>query len=112
MMKIYCIFFLLNWPTYFGFVLKITEIAYAQITQYGMNEKVGNVSFQMPKPGEMALDKPYSEYTAQLIDNEVRDLIDRAHKRTRALLDEHKENVIKVNFISPFYITNLNGWMI
>ncbi|XP_072753325.1 mitochondrial inner membrane m-AAA protease component AFG3L2 [Anoplolepis gracilipes] len=75
---------------------KITQIAYAQITQYGMNEKVGNVSFEMPKPGDMALDKPYSEYTAQLIDNEVRDLIDRAYKRTRALLNEHKENVIKV----------------
>lgn len=75
---------------------KITEIAYAQITQFGMNEKVGNVSFQMPKPGDMALDKPYSEYTAQLIDNEVRELIDKAHKRTRTLLNEHKDNVIKV----------------
>lgn len=79
--------------------LKITEIAYAQITQFGMNEKVGNVSFQMPKPGDMALDKPYSEYTAQLIDNEVRELIDKAHKRTRTLLNEHKDNVIKVTII-------------
>lgn len=76
--------------------MKITEIAYAQITQFGMNEKVGNVSFQMPKPGDIALDKPYSEYTAQLIDNEVRDLINRAHKRTQDLLNEHKDNVIKV----------------
>lgn len=94
------IFYLIELSVYFGFILKITEIAYAQITQYGMNEKVGNVSFQMPKPGDMALDKPYSEYTAQLIDNEVRDLIDRAHKRTRTLLNEHKENVIKVKTIS------------
>ncbi|XP_014470355.1 PREDICTED: AFG3-like protein 2 [Dinoponera quadriceps] len=75
---------------------KITEIAYAQITQFGMNDKVGNVSFQMPKPGDMVLDKPYSEYTAQLIDNEVRQLIDSAHKRTRTLLSEHKDDVIKV----------------
>ncbi|XP_011160232.1 AFG3-like protein 2 isoform X2 [Solenopsis invicta] len=75
---------------------KITKIAYAQITQYGMNEKVGNVSFEMPGSGEMVFDKPYSEHTAQLIDNEVRELIERAHKRTLALLNEHKEDVIKV----------------
>jgi len=82
-------------PSFF----KITQIAYSQVTQFGMNEKVGNVSFQMPKPGDMVLDKPYSEYTAQLIDNEVRELIDNAHKRTRALLNEHKEDVMKVSKI-------------
>jgi len=85
--------------------LKITQIAYSQVTQFGMNEKVGNVSFQMPKPGDMVLDKPYSEYTAQLIDNEVRELIDNAHKRTRALLNEHKEDVMKVRRI--FILTYL-----
>lgn len=91
-----------NCSIYFLLFLQITGIAYAQIIQYGMNEKVGNVSFQMPKPGDIALDKPYSEYTAQLIDNEVRDLIDRAHKRTRALLNEHKEDVIKVRIYRLF----------
>ncbi|XP_018369657.1 PREDICTED: AFG3-like protein 2 isoform X2 [Trachymyrmex cornetzi] len=75
---------------------KITKVAYAQITQYGMNEKIGNVSFEMPNAGEMVFDKPYSEHTAQLIDNEVRDLIEKAHKRTLALLTEHKEDVIKI----------------
>ena len=75
---------------------KITESAYAQVIQYGMNEKVGNVSFQMPQPGEMSFDKPYSEHTAQLIDSEVRELIERAHVRTHDLLTEHKENVLKV----------------
>ncbi|XP_011695717.1 PREDICTED: AFG3-like protein 2, partial [Wasmannia auropunctata] len=75
---------------------KITKVAYAQITQYGMNEKVGNVSFEMPGSGEMVFDKPYSEHTAQLIDNEARELIDKAHKRTLELLNNHKEDVIKV----------------
>lgn len=75
---------------------KITQSAYAQIVHYGMNEKVGNVSFDMPQPGEMVLDKPYSEKTAELIDFEVRELIKSAHVSTTELLTSHKENIIKV----------------
>lgn len=75
---------------------KVTQSAYAQIVQFGMNEKVGNVSFDMPQPGEAVLDKPYSEETAQLIDNEVRILISNAYKHTFNLLTERKEQVLKV----------------
>ncbi|KAG8278019.1 AFG3-like protein 2 [Homalodisca vitripennis] len=67
-----------------------------QVVHFGMNEKVGNVSFDMPQPGEMVLEKPYSESTAQLIDQEVRVLIDRAHKHTTDLLTQHKDDVAKV----------------
>lgn len=75
---------------------KVTQSAYAQVVHYGMNEKVGNVSFDMPQPGEQVLEKPYSEETAQLIDSEVRVLIGTAYKSTHELLTLHKEKVLKV----------------
>jgi AFG3 family protein len=50
---------------------RITKLAYAMVTIYGMNEKVGNVSFNDPQ-GEYQFNRPYSEKTSELIDNEVR----------------------------------------
>ncbi|CAF0841449.1 unnamed protein product [Brachionus calyciflorus] len=75
---------------------KVTQLAYAQVVHYGMSEKVGNVSFETPQPGEMAFDKPYSEHTAQIIDEEVRSIIDTAFNRTFKLLTEKKPDVEKI----------------
>jgi AFG3 family protein len=75
---------------------KVTRSAYSQITQFGMNAAVGHVSFEQPQPGEMVFDKPFSEATAQLVDEEAKKMIDRAMLRTIELLTLHKENVIKV----------------
>jgi len=75
---------------------KITESAYAQVVRYGMNAKVGNVCFDMSQPGEPIFSKPYSEETAQIIDNEVRALIKEAHVKTTSLLEKHRSDVEKV----------------
>ncbi|KAJ6628041.1 AFG3-like protein 2 [Pseudolycoriella hygida] len=75
---------------------KVTQSAYSQIVRYGMNEKVGTVSFETGQPGDPQFSKPYSEHTAQMIDDEVRILIKEAHKRTTELLVKHKPEVEKV----------------
>jgi len=71
---------------------QITRIAYAMVTVYGMNEKVGNVSFYDPQQ-ETSFTKPYSEETSKLIDEEVRKLIDESYERTKKLLNEKKHQV-------------------
>merc|ERR1712241_390975 len=75
---------------------KVTKSAYGQITQYGMNETVGHVSFEQPQPGEMVFDKPFSEATAQMIDEEAHKMINTAMERTINLLTEKKDLVEKV----------------
>lgn len=72
---------------------QITRIAYAMVTVYGMNDKVGNISFYDPQQ-ETSFTKPYSEETSKLIDEEVRKLIDEAYERTKKLLTDKKEKVI------------------
>ena len=74
---------------------QITKIAYSMVTTYGMNEKVGNISFYDPNQ-ENYFTKPYSEETGKMIDEEVRKLIDSAYVKTKQLLVEKREEVEKL----------------
>ncbi len=74
---------------------QITRIAYAMVTTYGMNDKVGNVSFYDPQQ-ETTFTKPYSEETSKIIDQEVRKLIDEAYIKTKKLLTEKRAEVEKL----------------
>jgi cell division protease FtsH len=71
---------------------QVTKMAYSMVTVYGMNDKVGNVSYYDPAQ-ENAFQKPFSEETGKMIDEEVRKLIEVAFERTKALLTERKKEV-------------------
>ncbi|MBT6438502.1 MAG: ATP-dependent zinc metalloprotease FtsH, partial [Flavobacteriales bacterium] len=76
---------------------KVTKQAYAMVSIYGLNEKVGNRSYyDSSGQSEYSFQKPYSEQTAELIDNEVSILIEKMYQRTLKLLSDNKENLIKL----------------
>ncbi len=70
---------------------KVTKQAYAMITIYGLNSKIGNVSYyDSTGANEYGFTKPYSEKTAQIIDEEVSKLIETAYARAKDLLTKNK----------------------
>lgn len=71
---------------------QVTRMAYSMVSIYGMNEKIGNVSFYDPQ-NENGFQKPYSEETGKLIDDEVRTLAEKAYARVKKLLTEKMEAV-------------------
>ena len=71
---------------------RMTKMAYAMVTYYGMSEKVGNLSFYNMTDG-YDLTKPYSEKTAELIDAEAKAIVDQVTERTRKLLTENWEGL-------------------
>ncbi|MFH4982024.1 hypothetical protein AB6A40_008733 [Gnathostoma spinigerum] len=75
---------------------KITQMAYSQVVKFGMSSKIGPLSFQTAQPGDLTFDKPYSEATAQMIDQEVRELVNSALTRTRELLLSKQVDIEKV----------------
>lgn len=74
---------------------RLTKMAYAMVTYYGMSEKVGNLSFY-DSTGSRGYDltKPYSEKTAELIDQEVKRIIAEVHDQTKAILEQNKDGFL------------------
>jgi cell division protease FtsH len=72
---------------------RITKLAYSIVSVYGMNPKVGNVSFFDSKQSDYNFTKPYSERTAETIDEEVRKLVDGAYQRVKNLLLKRREEL-------------------
>lgn len=75
---------------------KVTKLAYAQITRYGMDHVVGPVSFEENDSTGFPSARVYSEATAQTIDSRVNNLIAEALDRTRKLIKEHEKHLIAV----------------
>lgn len=71
---------------------KVTKQAYAMVSIYGLNERVGNISYY-DSQGRDAFTKPYSDDTARVIDEEVSKLIETQYQRALKLLAENKEKL-------------------
>ncbi|MBO5672395.1 MAG: ATP-dependent zinc metalloprotease FtsH [Alistipes sp.] len=72
---------------------RTTKIAYAMVAYYGMSPKVGNVSFYDTTGQRDTFTKPFSERTSELIDAEVRRIVDEAVELTRSIIAAERENI-------------------
>ena len=96
---------------------RITKMAYAMVVDYGMSAKVGQVSFNLSGEGNQPVfNRPYSDSTAQAIDEEVRNLISEAHRRAhtlltqkRSLLDEMAHALLEQEVLGPEDLVKLLG---
>ena len=75
---------------------RTTKMAYAMVAYYGMSPAVGNISFFDGTGQRDVFTKPFSERTAELIDAEVRRLVDEAVELTRRIIDEERANIEKL----------------
>ncbi|NLJ42942.1 MAG: ATP-dependent zinc metalloprotease FtsH, partial [Bacteroidales bacterium] len=76
---------------------KITKQAYAMVSYFGMSEKVGNISFyDSSGQSDFGFTKPYSEKTAELIDREVKEIIEESYKRAQSVLKEHMKGLTEL----------------
>ena len=97
---------------------RITKMAYAMVTDYGMSERIGTVSFNLADRDDEQplLGKPYSDATARAIDEEVRSIVDEARgraadllRRKRDHLDRMAEMLLEQEVLGPEALLRLLG---
>lgn len=72
---------------------RVTKMAYGMVTIYGMNPTLGHISYYDSQPSEIMATKPYSEATAQLIDQEVQKIVRQAYERVKSLLESRRKEL-------------------
>lgn len=76
---------------------RVTKQAYAMVTVFGLNERLGNLSFyDSTGQSEYMLTKPYSEKTAEIIDEEIKKIVEGVYQRALNILKENREKLIQV----------------
>jgi cell division protease FtsH len=76
---------------------RMTGMAYGMVQYLGMSEKVGTLSFYDSSGSKgYNLVKPYSEKTAELMDQEVKAIVEGVHQRTRKIIEDHKEEFMQL----------------
>ncbi len=75
---------------------KVTKMAYAMVSMYGLSKEIGNISYYDSTGQQAGFTKPYSEDRAKLIDKEVSKILDQQYQRAKKVLITHKEKVEKL----------------
>ena len=77
-------------------LVKVTQQARAMVTIYGLNDKIGNITYYQTNEGDYGFTKPYSEETAKLIDTEISSIVEHEYKRAIQLLKKHKDKLTEL----------------
>lgn len=77
-------------------LVKVTQQARAMVTIYGLNNKIGNITYYQANNGEYGFTKPYSEETAKLIDTEISTIVETEYKRAIQILKKHKNKLTEL----------------
>ena len=75
---------------------KITKQARAMITFFGLNDKIGNVTYYDSSGQESIFTKPYSEQTARVIDEEIKKITQKAYMSAKKILEKNKKSLTKI----------------